>query len=730
MSPTKVLKNLSVDLQFTIPPSNVPIVLTISLEKDQLFVDTIRHFMEVNNVPCYLEMSILSTVETLMNEDWRKSIEHNAKVTSNGVATVQRQLLVSKYQKYTVRYNDTPAEDIFPKAHHTLVRSPASSIFDILLKLERSYSQALKEVRGARDRELMMLKERHNEEMRQNADLTNDFEIQQLVSKHYEEQELAQATRDSELDQMRYEQKQEYCSFILKLYEAYQRFLSEQQSSSDPASAQRFDGKELVSEVIAEMKSGDKKLSKQLLKIDADEQGKRSRHGSVGSLAEIVGTPPLPTPTSPKVFWGEEKKNMFLDDDDPQVVKSIGELQVMGFEPDQARLAFELAKGNMEQAIALLVDQPDKIAAQLAASSSSAPPRRPSVPAISSNQKDAPPTHRRAKSFNKSQSLAIQTKQEGKKAWSPISFFQQQKNSIPNSASVRKIGTWLGKAIEGLGFEDGSEHNPRISLEDPELVESFTISLGNQVKSTHNLRLLVSDMDDLFKSPNDEVRDMAYRAQTTADLYSQNLTAVVLLLTPKDWPKYKLGQSANAEFFQRCKESTEFHFDDIDYQLKLIEEDFMRSASDDAIPIREGDFFITRHSNLPLVHIVFHLVIDFESIERSEISQRSPVIAGLRNILRTVNRFDITAISIPFLLLPSNVDVFADLSVDENILYKRGELVLKCTKGFMIENSRVPKHVTEKEHETKTVQFLLPKSANEQQFQSFRFLLTSIFKTS
>jgi len=183
-------------------------------------------------------------------------------------------------------------------------------------------------------------------------------------------------------------------------------------------------------------------------------------------------------------------------------VKNIGELQAMGFEPDQARLAFELAKGNLVcffivlflftlchgyevvpiltsclisfgiyyystitytpaqkgQAVTLLVDQPDKIAAQLAASSSSVPPRRPSVPAISSNQKDAPPTHRRAKSFNKSQSLAIQTKQEGKKAWSPISsFFQQQKNSIPNSASVRKIGTWLGKAIEGLGFEDGSE---------------------------------------------------------------------------------------------------------------------------------------------------------------------------------------------------------------------------------------------------------------------------------
>ncbi|CAG8590485.1 8893_t:CDS:2, partial [Racocetra fulgida] len=201
---------------------------------------------------------------------------------------------------------------------------------------------------------------------------------------------------------------------------------------------------------------------------------------------------------------------------------------------------------------------------------------------------------------------------------------------------------------------------------------SFTISLGNQVKSTHNLRLLASDIDDMLKSSNDEARGTAYRAQTAANLYSQDLTAIVLLLTPKDWPKYKFGQSAN-------KESTEFHFDNIETQFEAIENDFP-AESNGVIPVKEGDFFITKHSNLPLVHVAFHLVIDFE--------------------------------------YPT---------IQENILCRRGELVLKCIKGFMMENSRIPKRKADKEEETKTVQFLLPKNANEQQFNSQRQWLIDTF---
>ena len=140
-----------------------------------------------------------------------------------------------------------------------------------------------------------------------------------------------------------------------------------------------------------------------------------------------------------------------------------------------------------------------------------------------------------------------------------------------NNSSVRK---WFNKAMENFGLEEGNGNGNNMQLE-----ESFTISLGNQVKVTHNLRLLVSDMDD-FKSSNDQARNMAYIAQTAANLYSQHLTAVILLLTPNDWPKYKLGKSANKGFFESCKESTEFHFCDVETQLKAIENDYPINGSD------------------------------------------------------------------------------------------------------------------------------------------------------
>jgi hypothetical protein len=41
------------------------------------------------------------------------------------------------------------------------------------------------------------------------------------------------------------------------------------------------------------------------------------------------------------------------------------------------------------------------------------------------------------------------------KSWNPISFFQQQKQALENTnlSSVRKLGGWLGKAMENLGIE-------------------------------------------------------------------------------------------------------------------------------------------------------------------------------------------------------------------------------------------------------------------------------------
>ncbi|GES99450.1 protein C12orf4 homolog [Rhizophagus clarus] len=708
MDPTKILKDISVDLKFVIPPSNKKCMLTIHLKKDKLLLDVVRDFMDDNKIPCYLENSLLSVVEHLIQENLRIDTERDNKIKSESEAIHIRKNLVSKYKKHTVRYNDAPAEDIFPKAYHTLVHSPIPSIFDTLLQLEQGYKQAIKDIVSASESELECIRDRHHREIETQSSCSNG--TTSLAERLLEDVEYHQAALASELEEIKRKQKSEYCDLVVKLYEAHQRWLSVHQSAPDLNL--RLDGKEIVSEVISSLKKSKNELSRQVLKFDQGYDA-RSRHGSISSLSEIMLSPVMTAPPSPMFspvsssFSGNGDDNYFND------LKMIDDIQEMGFNHDQAKIALEMTNGNKEQAVNLLCEQLDKIDAQIANNNLALPPRRSTMLFTSSpsngKQKSKPP--RRPK-------LTVLTKSEKKNSWSPMSFFNQKQQMVPTPNTPVKRFSWLSRKV----MDDVNGHIPNLNLADnPQMMETFTISLGNQVKSTHNLKLSLSDTDDLLKSSDDAARDMAYKAQTAANLYSQKLTATVLLLTPRDWPKYKLGKSANKAFFARCKESTEFHFKDVESQLEAVEKDFGKSE------IQEGDFFITKHSNLPLVHVVFHLVIEFESITSSELTQRSHVIDGLRNILRTIDRFDITSISLPFLLLPSNIDPFTDVLLDENILYKRGELVLKCIKGFMMQNS---KNDGEKEEAAKTVSLLLSKNAAEKQFHNFRNLLTRIFKTS
>ncbi|PKY48982.1 hypothetical protein RhiirA4_404951 [Rhizophagus irregularis] len=715
MEPIKILKDIMVDLKFVIPPSNKKCMLTIHLKKDKLLLDVVREFIDDNNIPCYLENSLLSVVEHLIQESLRIDTERDNKIKSESDAINIRKNLVSKYKKHTVRYNDAPAEDIFPKAYHTLVHSPVPSIFDTLLQLEQGYKQAIKDIVSASDSELECIQSRHHKEIETESGCNNG--INNLIEKYREDVEYNQAALASELEEIKRQQKSEYCDLVVKLYEAHQRSLSVHQSATDLN--MRLDGKEIVSEVISSLKKSKYELSKEVLKLDQGHDT-RSRHGSISSLSEIISSPVMTAPPSPMFspvlssFSGNGEDNYFNVD-----LKMIDDIEEMGFNHDQARMALEMANGNKEQAVNLLCEQLDKIDAQIA-NNLILPPRRASMLFASSPLKEPSNGKQKSKPPRRPK-LTVLTKQEKKNSWSPMSLFNPKQQMIPTpSTPVKRFG-WLSRKV----MDDVNGHIPNLNLADnPQMMESFTISLGNQVKSTHNLKLSLSDTDDLLKSSNDTARDMAYKAQTAANLYSQKLTAIVLLLTPKDWPKYKLGKSANRAFFARCKESTEFHFKDVESQLEAIEKDFDKSE------IQEGDFFITKHSNLPLIHVVFHLVIEFESITSSELTQRSHVMEGLRNILRTIDRFDIASISLPLLLIPSNIDPFANVILDENILYKRGELVLKCIKGFMMQNSGMPNNDGEKEEAAKTVSFLLSKNATEKQFHNFRNLLTRIFKTS
>ncbi|XP_036324028.1 protein C12orf4 homolog isoform X2 [Rhagoletis pomonella] len=248
----------------------------------------------------------------------------------------------------------------------------------------------------------------------------------------------------------------------------------------------------------------------------------------------------------------------------------------------------------------------------------------------------------------------------------------------------------------------------------PSMEESFTIHLGSQLKHMHNIRILSADVTDLCSPLH--VDESLNGLNMALGLYSSSLCGVVVL-TPS------IQARPNKNIIKNANMSTEFHFDQIDDQLEKIEKHIhtlnvtdsktpsMHSSSsagngsDNLSPnngggnsgagsagssptkiastkLKTGDFFITKHSNLSQSHVIFHLISDEPINSPSEINSRHPVILGLRNILKTASRHDVTTLTIPALL---RHEMSEDMTVQWCM--RRAELVFKCAKGFMIESA-------------------------------------------
>lgn len=69
-----------------------------------------------------------------------------------------------------------------------------------------------------------------------------------------------------------------------------------------------------------------------------------------------------------------------------------------------------------------------------------------------------------------------------------------------------------------------------------------------------------------------------------------------------------------------------------------------------SFPFAKGEFYVSRHSNLSEVHVVFHLCVD-DNVRSGNITARDPAIMGLRNILKVCCTHDVTTITVPLLLV-------------------------------------------------------------------------------
>ncbi|KAI8341446.1 hypothetical protein BC941DRAFT_467500 [Chlamydoabsidia padenii] len=461
--------------------------------------------------------------------------------------------------------------------------------------------------------------------------------------------------------------------------------------------------------------------------------------------------------------------------DDLAMQKMIQDIQEMGFSMEQAEAALMLTNGqNVERAVHFLVENRDQVdqqvkrrssshQQQLIASSPTSATTSPPPPSSSSSsnslhqrqdswndsipsfrrhslQKSTPPISSSSTSLQQHKPLPISAlssasspnnSNNGGKSWNPISFLQQQKQALENTnlSSVRKLGGWLGRAMENLGIEH-DENDPQFATHEggpsSQLVESFTITLGTaQIKSSLNLRLMVADAgpDILDPLPFDEQRELGYKAQTAMRLYTSQLSAVLVLVEKHellrntdeeqlvDWRQYKIGKGSNRALYERTLRSTEFHFPTTESQLDLIETNAQQHRQD---YLQEGSFFITKHSNLPMHQIVFHLIIDGDDILNKELTSRHPLLIGLRNILRLTTRYDISSLSLPLVMLPDRFleqpEHCMPTLVDQpqqhiTWLSKRSEAVMKTVKGYLMEASRGKQSHNEMNHRSDTSAF-------------------------
>ncbi|XP_045599259.1 FERRY endosomal RAB5 effector complex subunit 3 [Procambarus clarkii] len=312
---------------------------------------------------------------------------------------------------------------------------------------------------------------------------------------------------------------------------------------------------------------------------------------------------------------------------------------------------------------------------------------------------------------------------------------ENQKREFKNFVMESFAGREITTPVSPKDFIASGSDLVLVETTDPTQEESFTIHLGAQMKQMHNLRLLSAHVLQLCKYQSHDVSDIPpQRIQTSMSLYSHNLNGLVLLVDDR----INTYTGIKRDFGRVCSRSTELHLPDLEDQLECVRDIVPQvvqwrrdhpppqyDCDEDAPPpppvpqhLKAGDFYITRHSNLADVHVVFHMIVD-DSLRSGDINSRHPVILGLRNVLKVACLGDITTLTIPLLLTNTMSE-----EMTMSWCQKRAELVYKCIKGFMMEMTSWGGA------EMKNMQFLVPKGISEELFLHLAAMLPNIFRVS
>eukprot|EP00727_Mastigamoeba_balamuthi_P009867 m51a1_g5502 hypothetical protein (192) ;mRNA; r:365144-365830 len=155
-------------------------------------------------------------------------------------------------------------------------------------------------------------------------------------------------------------------------------------------------------------------------------------------------------------------------------------------------------------------------------------------------------------------------------------------------------------------------------------------------------------------------------------LYSRKLGAVLL---PVD-ASLCMTDAVHEAFFEQCELMPEFHF------LSAREQVARARKAHAQNPLKPGDFFITRHSNLCDVHLVFHVVLDRKDnyVDNSS-KASSTTLQGLWSALALASQYDVTSLALPVpLAVPE--DAFP-MTTQESAYIKIVDTLIRNLRSFL-----------------------------------------------
>jgi hypothetical protein len=391
--------------------------------------------------------------------------------------------LISKYKRYWLQFHNSE-ESQFPIAFHYVVAHCSQPIYDNMISIEKGYASQQRNLQNQYREALLQLKQSHKQIMEHIG-----ADDKPLMKQQQQKEAIHIHTKwHSKIDSLCSEQQKEYQAKIIDIYH------------------------------------------------------------SLLHPGPLEVTEPMP----PAVESIDKGSSTVRENEDsaanPSQKLEIQSMIDMGFTKEDAKIALEISKNNVERAIMILLETPNLIQEHVQRSVNL--PRK-KVPkdtyglrksnsmtfvGESSNEPKSIPQ------LDWSQKRSFSSPKLPQEIASPKSSKKPQR--VLSTSPFGKVGNFLGKAMDVFRLEE--DILQKDDDEEELLSDTFTVYCGSQQQKTmYNLQLQVVDMQKLLVISNEPSQTMAIKASTHQSLYSNSLSAMVVLVKDSDLQKYPNGTKVN-----------------------------------------------------------------------------------------------------------------------------------------------------------------------------------------